>query len=131
MAAQKRVCKTVRFITSLVFQFSEQQPFIALRIEWCKARVRAQRWHEECLLLQEEMQRVIRSHDYDIALWRKRSEGSIEGTSGGARAYALRQASLRVHMKKYCERAWQSVDTWLAIGNIGEIGYKSRQERGR
>lgn len=67
------------------------------------------------------MQCVIRSHDYDIALWRKRSEGSIEGTSGGARAYALRQASLRVHMKKYCERAWQSVDTWLAIGNIGEM----------
>ncbi len=28
---------------------------------------------------------------------------------------------LRVHMKKYCERAWQSVDTWLAIGNIGEM----------
>ncbi|KAJ3503382.1 hypothetical protein NLJ89_g8461 [Agrocybe chaxingu] len=30
----------------------------ALRIEWCKARARAHRWQEECVLLAEEMRRV-------------------------------------------------------------------------
>ncbi|KAK0476564.1 hypothetical protein EDD18DRAFT_1115246 [Armillaria luteobubalina] len=63
-----------------------------LRIEWCKLRARMQRWDEECCLLHEEMQRVLRSHEYNIKLWSDRAERSIKGTVHGARAYAFRQA---------------------------------------
>jgi hypothetical protein len=31
----------------------------ALRVEWAKSKVRASRWHEEVMLLEEEMRRAI------------------------------------------------------------------------
>ncbi|PBK64390.1 hypothetical protein ARMSODRAFT_842607, partial [Armillaria solidipes] len=82
----------------------------ALRIEWCRARACAHRWSEECLLLHEEMKRVIRSHDHNIAIWTNRAE------PGGARAYALRQAAIRREMRDFCLKSWRHVDEWLAIG---------------
>ncbi|KAK0453971.1 hypothetical protein EV421DRAFT_1701233, partial [Armillaria borealis] len=93
---------------------------IALRIEWCKLRARMQRWDEECCLLHEEMQRVLRSHEYNIGLWCNRSQHAIPGAANGARAYALRQASIRQWMKTYCERIWSSVEEWLQIGNVDD-----------
>ncbi|KAK0477519.1 hypothetical protein EDD18DRAFT_1114666 [Armillaria luteobubalina] len=92
----------------------------ALRIEWCKLQARMQRWDEECCLLHEEMQRVLRSHEYNIKLWSNRAERSIKGAAHGARAYAFRQAFVRQQMKAYCERTWSSVEEWLKIDQIHE-----------
>ncbi|KAK0474993.1 hypothetical protein EDD18DRAFT_1367412 [Armillaria luteobubalina] len=89
----------------------------ALRIEWCRVRARAQRWTEECILLREEMARVIRSHDHLIELWTRRAESTIEGTAGGVRAYALRQANIHREMRDYCLKLWKHVDEWLLIGH--------------
>ncbi|KAL4259471.1 CxC2-like cysteine cluster KDZ transposase-associated domain-containing protein [Pleurotus pulmonarius] len=53
----------------------------ALRIEWCKARARAQRWQEECMLLWEEMRRVIEFHKLGYgrrALMRLAAEACVD-----------------------------------------------------
>ncbi|KAK0480968.1 hypothetical protein EDD18DRAFT_1113409 [Armillaria luteobubalina] len=92
----------------------------ALRIEWCKLQAHMQRWDEECCLLHEEMQRVLRSHEYNIKLWSNRAERSIKGATHGARAYAFCQAFIHQQMKAYCERTWSSVEEWLKIGQIHE-----------
>lgn len=63
------------------------------------------------------MARVIRSHDYLIVLWTHRAESTIEGTAGGARAYALRQANIHREMRDYCQRLWKHVDKRLLIGD--------------
>ncbi|KAF9500747.1 hypothetical protein BDN71DRAFT_1567169, partial [Pleurotus eryngii] len=60
----------------------------ALRIEWCKARARAQQWQEECILLHEEMTCVIKFHQWQADTWETRT---IEATSEGHKAYAWRQ----------------------------------------
>ncbi|KAF8880833.1 hypothetical protein BD779DRAFT_1758571, partial [Infundibulicybe gibba] len=65
----------------------------ALRIEWCKARARAHRWQEECILLREEMRRVESFFEWQA--------------DGGRRAYALGQAALRKTMSARCTAAWQ------------------------
>lgn len=89
----------------------------ALRIEFCRARARAQRWQEECLLLAEEMKRVERFFAWDANRWKKRAssfERSINTVTDpslpafqkwemeqrkminrGKVAYAWRQFSLR------------------------------------
>ncbi|KAF6749127.1 hypothetical protein DFP72DRAFT_1073682 [Ephemerocybe angulata] len=46
----------------------------ALRVEFCRARARAHRWQEECLLLAEEMRRVQRFWGWDAARWEARAD---------------------------------------------------------
>ncbi|KAG6880468.1 hypothetical protein C0995_006841 [Termitomyces sp. Mi166 len=41
-----------------------------LYIEWCKARAHAYQWKEECLLLDEEMQKVIAFVIYQEGVWK-------------------------------------------------------------
>ena len=48
---------------------------LALRIEFCRARARAHRWQEECLLLNEELARVYRFFGWDAARWEDRGRG--------------------------------------------------------
>ncbi|KAK0475993.1 hypothetical protein EDD18DRAFT_1115660 [Armillaria luteobubalina] len=61
--------------------------------------------------LQDEMQRVLRSHEYNIKLWSNRAERSIKGAA---------HAFVRQQMKAYCEQTWSSVEEWLKIGQIHE-----------
>ena len=44
---------------------------LALRVEWCKARARAHRWQEECLLLLEEMRQVLAMFSWQSEKWMK------------------------------------------------------------
>ncbi|KAG6838550.1 hypothetical protein C0991_010752, partial [Blastosporella zonata] len=71
----------------------------ALRIEWCKARARAHRWAEECLLLEEEMRRVVLFFGHKQARWLELASLVYchvdKVTSDGLRAYAARQANLQ------------------------------------
>ncbi|KAF8078862.1 hypothetical protein FPV67DRAFT_1558069 [Lyophyllum atratum] len=92
----------------------------ALRIEWCKSRARAHRWQEECLLLEEEMRRVILFFAHQEARWNHRAAESTLGidsrTTSGMRAYALRQAALRRRMIAACEEAWKGISTEAPSG---------------
>ncbi|KIL54151.1 hypothetical protein M378DRAFT_53122, partial [Amanita muscaria Koide BX008] len=94
-----------------------------LRIEWCKARARSQRWQEECLLLEEEMSRVIRFFTWRASWWAKIALGTDSALFGsgdaalteGRRAYALRQASIQTALKIHCSTAWEGLAAQLKI----------------
>ncbi|KDQ25464.1 hypothetical protein PLEOSDRAFT_1106392 [Pleurotus ostreatus PC15] len=88
-----------------------------LRIEWCKARARAQRWQEECILLQEEMRRVIVFHEYYGDLWKTRAETV---TAKGAQAYAWQQRQTRLTLIAHCKRTWTGVEAFVRAGE-GEV----------
>lgn len=92
----------------------------ALRLEWLNARARAQRWSEECDILVEEMARVLRSFQHEARVWTERAEKSLPGTAGGARAYALRQAALRMEMHDHCVHSWAAVHDWVSLGKVAE-----------
>ncbi|KAG5223226.1 hypothetical protein IMY05_C1152001700 [Salix suchowensis] len=85
----------------------------ALQIEWCKSRARAQRWQEECILLKEEMRRIIQFHMWEAGKWAARAR---EATSDGARAYAWRQNAGRLHLASTCTHTWRNVAAYLEMG---------------
>ncbi|KAJ3509357.1 hypothetical protein NLJ89_g5259 [Agrocybe chaxingu] len=106
----------------------------ALRVEWCKARARAHRWQEECLLLQEEMRRVIATFKFQARWWHRIAQDSeqealtsqqtiaslveLELKAGeivreGKVAYAYRQAAIRKQIWRYCEDMWKGVSERL------------------
>lgn len=86
---------------------------IAIRIEWCKARARAHRWQEECILLQEEMRRVKEFHRWQVGIWKVQAETA---ETDGGRAYAWRQKSTREKLIAQCVEAWKDVPAYLAMG---------------
>ncbi|KAF4611680.1 hypothetical protein D9613_003641 [Agrocybe pediades] len=89
-----------------------------LRIEWCKARARAHRWQEECVLLAEEMRRVLAYSKWEEDEWRSRTiqirdsvtmTGKMDAISEGKYAYALRQAAIRHEMGLRCVNQWKGL----------------------
>jgi hypothetical protein len=101
----------------------------ALRIEWCKARARAQRWSEEVRLLLEEMRRVLQFLQWKASVWDMRAgflqqdlenaERTTDKLLGsrlllasrieGVRAYAYRQAHIQRVLYNYCRALWHEV----------------------
>lgn len=86
--------------------------FVALRVEWCKARARAHRWEEEVQLLHEEMRRIIAFLEWHADWWD--AEGSRRHFSSpqaaeGAFAYAHRQARLRCNMASHFKSVWSGI----------------------
>lgn len=79
--------------------------FVDMRIEWCKARARLERWEEDVELLTEEMRRVLAFFEWDAARWDERGkdfESSDDVVLEGHRAYAQRQATLRRSLAQKC-----------------------------
>ncbi|KAJ7168780.1 hypothetical protein C8R46DRAFT_1218172 [Mycena filopes] len=69
----------------------------SLRVEWCRAKARKQRWEEEVLLLREEMRRVLRYLEWQAAWWLERvsARGNVVmPLQAGLEAYARRQADM-------------------------------------
>ncbi|KAM6497177.1 hypothetical protein JOM56_007650, partial [Amanita muscaria] len=91
-----------------------------LRIEWCKARARAHRWQEECLLLKEEMRRVLQFFDSEILRWKGLASAddsycSTADMQEGRNAYAHRQANIRIAMHDFCAQKWQGITDKLVL----------------
>jgi hypothetical protein len=104
-------------------------PSKALRVEWCKSRARAMRWTEETLLLLEEMRRTLKFLDWQACFWVEHmkvldnddvpAEYSTVNLVGsrtlalerneGVRAYALRQAAVRTHLRDHFKNLWRGV----------------------
>ncbi|KAK7458048.1 hypothetical protein VKT23_009958 [Stygiomarasmius scandens] len=92
----------------------ENQLDRALAIKWCKARARAFRFQEECILLQEEMRRTRAFYWWQQQLW-KRREDYFSGSElmnslpddviGGGLAYACQQADVY--------KRWKQLPNWL------------------
>ena len=115
---------TGRLVFRTVCTFCLNKSFVcslALRVEWCKARSRAHRWQEECLLLAEEMSRVLRFFTWQEKTWREIAERDVctfsqtsdRHVAEGRRAYALRQASIREDMRAHCIKEWKGLGAQL------------------
>ncbi|KAH0834636.1 hypothetical protein J3R83DRAFT_10143 [Lanmaoa asiatica] len=83
----------------------------SLRIEWCKARARVERWDEE-VILREEMWRIEAFFDWEKEQWLQRactrtleSEADREGSA----AYTKRQAALREWFITAGTALWASI----------------------
>ncbi|KAJ7170448.1 hypothetical protein C8R43DRAFT_876075, partial [Mycena crocata] len=65
----------------------------ALRVEWCKAYSRTKRWHEDIVLVDEEMCRTIEFGAWSACQWRIRAEARSRDMTPelneGLRAYTL------------------------------------------
>lgn len=80
-------------------------------MEWAKSLARAERWEEEVLLLREEMRRVLTFLKYQADWWMKQGATRTvqdEVLSSGLKAYAARQANLRIRMASDFAAIWLS-----------------------
>ncbi|KAJ7855815.1 hypothetical protein B0H13DRAFT_2357656 [Mycena leptocephala] len=112
---------------------TEEELVEALRVEWCKAYARMRRWHEDVVLVEEEMGRTIQYSYWEAGEWLQRSvarENQVDPVLGeGLKAYTLEQAHReaktcnalksrwaywREHGQLYLVRATQSSQTALA-----------------
>ncbi|KAJ7626008.1 hypothetical protein FB45DRAFT_1030326 [Roridomyces roridus] len=69
----------------------------SVRVEWCKARARRDRWEEEVQLLREEMRRTMRMLRYLQQKWGEEldmRQGTGVEVAAGARAYGQRQIAI-------------------------------------
>jgi hypothetical protein len=93
----------------LAFAFSISH-WVAVRIEWCKAKARLERWQEEVEILREEQRRVLQFLDYSIAMWSARADASLPGADralqSGIAGYALRQVLCFRRMKRRFQGMW-------------------------
>ncbi|KAJ7042214.1 hypothetical protein C8F04DRAFT_946055 [Mycena alexandri] len=88
----------------------------AIRVEWCKAYSRANRWREDLVLVEEEMRRTLEYGRYAEAQWKARAEArtAMLGKASviepevleGVRAYALEQADRERRIREKLEREW-------------------------
>jgi hypothetical protein len=86
--------------------------YAALRVEWCKARARAERWHEEVILLDEEMRRSVEYFRWRSQVWTARSASTVgtnAETNAGLNAYGLQQAWMFSTMAKVFVGSWREV----------------------
>lgn len=92
----------------------------AVRVEWCKARARAHRWEEEVRLLFEEQQRTLRFLEWHASWWMERASAittSDEALSEGRRAYAERQANLRLQIRGSFSHMWKDTRKFLHLAD--------------
>ena len=111
---------------------------VALRVEWCKSRARAQRWREEVCLLLEEMRCILQFLKWKEGVWKaqggflesdqdvaERTTNTLLGSrlllqrrTEGVWAYAQHQASIQQELRTHFQSLWQPVPT-LVISQIG------------
>ncbi|KAG6808347.1 hypothetical protein H0H92_004412 [Tricholoma furcatifolium] len=102
----------------------------ALRIKWCKARARAHRWQEECLLLDEEMRRCLAFFAFQSRHWKERVDASYDhvldrATVIGLQAYAQRRAAHYQNLAASCSSEWAALPSvHEGIGAPVGVGYR-------
>jgi hypothetical protein len=93
--------------------------YLAIRVEWCRARARAYRWCEEVGLLGEEMRRVLAYLDWQAGWWLvqgERWDGLPPDRLEGLRAYSHRQADIRRALHGHFKHMWRYVDEYVRLG---------------
>ncbi|KAK7464179.1 hypothetical protein VKT23_006345 [Stygiomarasmius scandens] len=114
----------------------EREMVDALRIAWLKARARACRYQEECLLLQEEMCRILETYRFEQKEWSERSEADSQSVAldseefpmyalepevlEGKKAYAAYQVYVRKQMEEECKKCWKEIPVRFLDG-VGAI----------
>ncbi|KAG6809044.1 hypothetical protein H0H92_001819, partial [Tricholoma furcatifolium] len=83
-----------------------------IRLEWLKARARAERWKEEICLVKEEMRCVLEYSQWKAAWWKEQGRkrvGSSTVLAEGLLAYATEQANVEEARVRACELRWKDV----------------------
>jgi hypothetical protein len=80
-----------------------------MRVEWCQALARRNRWAEEVNLLQEEMRRTLQYLDWQASQWR--NEASLRtdlepAIAAGIQAYSLKSADCCLRLRTYFAACW-------------------------
>ncbi|KAL1740807.1 hypothetical protein HDZ31DRAFT_46736 [Schizophyllum fasciatum] len=105
-------------------QDTEAQIHDAVRVEWAKARARAERWEEEVNILKEEMRRVLRFLEWRADWWGSRAlfKADLDPAGrAGVRAYALRQAQLARHLRVSFHATWSAGSGRIALIEGGTV----------
>ncbi|THU91199.1 hypothetical protein K435DRAFT_863641 [Dendrothele bispora CBS 962.96] len=93
----------------------------ALHIGWCKARAHAHQYQEECLLLQEEMRRILQTYDFEVNTWAQCANDKPSTTSSpeyleGRKAHTEYQRYVRLKMSAECKEKWKKLPSNLLSG---------------
>src|SRR5882724_545744 len=86
--------------------------YLAIRVEWAKAKARAARWEEEVILLDEEMRRILQFCDWKAKWWRNQPSLRTPDDnmlSEGLDAYAAQQAAQELDIAQNWEAKWKAV----------------------
>ena len=111
----------------------------ALRIKWCRSRVRAMRFSEGVELLNEEMRRVLTFLDGEASRREERATGRVQALDSeaavgptaaptmpvtlegvveeGLQADTQRQAAIRQNLFTRFATQWQEVPTFIRLWN--------------
>lgn len=84
----------------------------AVRVEWAKARARAERWTEEVELVHEEMRRTIEYCRWQSRWWAASAterQGLPLELQEGVAAYACEHADLEERFARDLERRWDVI----------------------
>ncbi|KAJ7050144.1 hypothetical protein C8F01DRAFT_1001117 [Mycena amicta] len=99
-------------------------PNLALRVEWCKAFARMRRWHEDVVLVEEEMRRTIEYGHAAARVWAERKDGRVgtveDELLDGLRAYAHEQQD------RETTTAHRLTQNWAGIRSKGQA-YLARE----
>ncbi|KAG6805547.1 hypothetical protein H0H92_014985, partial [Tricholoma furcatifolium] len=115
----------ISWIWTKIGDLSQQNVLLQedLRIEWCKSKARADRWHEEIRLILAEMSRIKLFFLAMADQWAARTgvqicTGSYDdvATAAGRDAYAASQAAMYRSMSSYCASIWRHVPDFVALG---------------
>jgi hypothetical protein len=83
-----------------------------MRVEWAKTKAQADRWHEEVLLLTEEMRRTICFLEWKSSWWldlvSSRPDAPLSVRHGIA-AYAARQSAICCSMAMLFAKQWYPI----------------------
>lgn len=94
---------------------------VGVRVEWLKARARAQRWEEEVRLLRAEMDRTLMAFSYMSTWWEGRTQRTEAGENEapglgvddelreGLLAYAHEHSALYLDLHAAFEARWTVV----------------------
>ncbi|TDL13624.1 hypothetical protein BD410DRAFT_699276, partial [Rickenella mellea] len=80
-----------------------------MRVEWAKSQARAERWHEEVVLVSEEMRQTLVFLEWRAKWWEMQIDRRIEETANlksGLRAYATKQAAVQRALAKRFALLW-------------------------
>jgi hypothetical protein len=79
------------------------------RVHWLRARARRDRWQEELLLTEHEMEWTRRYFGYISNRWRRWAELSKNENKAGHASYAFRQAGMWDSMADHCDSAFRKL----------------------
>ncbi|KAJ7827777.1 hypothetical protein B0H14DRAFT_2595092 [Mycena olivaceomarginata] len=106
----------------------------ALRVEWCKAYARMRRWHEDIVLVEEEMRRTIEYGVWMGGEWETRATArpvESPALAEGLRAYAKEHVAREERTCGRLQRQWgiREVEPEVVV-NLGAEDVDEDDEEG-